>query len=68
MASRYLPDTNTASNIIKGTIPSVQRRLVKVPMAQLAISTVSEAELRCGVARQRDATQLATIVKESCSV
>ncbi len=56
MAIRYLLDTNTASYIIKGTIPSVQRRLVKVPMAQLAISTVSEAELRYGVTRLRDAT------------
>jgi tRNA(fMet)-specific endonuclease VapC len=64
VAIRYLLDTNTASYIIKGTTPTVQRRLVKVPMAQLAISTVSEAELRYGVARRRDATQLAMIVKE----
>jgi tRNA(fMet)-specific endonuclease VapC len=64
VAIRYLLDTNTASYIIKGTIPSVQRRLVKVPMAQLAISTVSEAELRYGVARRRDVTELGTIVKE----
>ncbi len=33
-------------------------------MAQLAISTVSEAELRYGVARRRDVAQLGTIVKE----
>jgi tRNA(fMet)-specific endonuclease VapC len=64
VAIRYLLDTNTASCIIKGTIPSVQRRLVKVPMAQLAISTVSEAELHYGMARRRDVTQLGTIVKE----
>jgi tRNA(fMet)-specific endonuclease VapC len=64
VAIRYLLDTNTASYIIKGTIPSVQRRLVKVPMAQLAISTVSEAQLRYGVARRRDVTELGTIVKE----
>lgn len=64
MPIRYLLDTNTASYIIKGAIPSVQRRLVKVPMAQLAISTVSEAELRYGVARRRDVSELGTIVKE----
>lgn len=64
MAIRYLLDTNTASYIIKGTISSVQRRLVKVPMAQLAISTVSEAELHYGVARRGDISQLGTIVKE----
>jgi tRNA(fMet)-specific endonuclease VapC len=61
---RYLLDTNTASYIIKGTVPSVQRRLAKVPMAQLAISTVTEGELRYGLARRRDAMQLQTIVHE----
>jgi tRNA(fMet)-specific endonuclease VapC len=64
VAIRYLLNTNTASYIIEGTIPSVQRPLVKVPMAQLAISTVSEAELPRGVARRRDVTELETIVKE----
>jgi len=64
VAIRYLLDTNTASYIIKDTIPSVRRRLMKVPMAQLAISTVSEGELHYGVARRRDATQLGMIVKE----
>jgi tRNA(fMet)-specific endonuclease VapC len=61
---RYLLDTNIASYIIKGTIPSVRRRLVKVPMAQLAISTVTEGELRYGVARRPEAAQLETIVNE----
>jgi tRNA(fMet)-specific endonuclease VapC len=64
MASRYLLDTNTASYIIKGNIPAVRHRLVRVPMAQLAISTVTEGELRYGVARRPDATQLQTIVSE----
>lgn len=64
MASRYLLDTNTASFIIKGNIPAVRHRLVKVPMAQVAISTVTEGELRYGVARRPGATQLQTIVSE----
>jgi tRNA(fMet)-specific endonuclease VapC len=68
VAIRYLLDTNTAGCIIKGSILSVQRRLVKVPTAQIAISTVSDAELRYGVASRRHATQMATIVKDSCSV
>jgi tRNA(fMet)-specific endonuclease VapC len=38
-------DTNTASYIIKGNVPSVRRRLLKVPMEQLAISAVTEGEL-----------------------
>ena len=64
MASRYLLDTNTASYIIKGNIPAVRQRLVKVPTAQVAISTVTEGELRYGVARRPDATHLQTIVDE----
>ncbi len=64
MASRYLLDTDTASYIIKGNIPAVRRRLVKVPMSQIAISTITEAELQYGVARRPDATRLRTIVSE----
>jgi tRNA(fMet)-specific endonuclease VapC len=48
---RYLLDTNIASCIIKGNSPAVDRRLVKVPMAQIAISAVTEGELRFGAAR-----------------
>ena len=64
MTSRYLLDTNIASYVIKGSIPAVRRRLVKVPMAQVAISAVTEGELRDGVARRPDATRLGTIVDE----
>ena len=64
MAARYLLDTNIASYIIKGNIPSVRRRLLRVPMAQVAISAVTESELRYGVARRPGATQLQKIVEE----
>jgi len=64
MANRYLLDTNTASYIIKGNVPAVRRRLLKVPITELAISTVTEGELRYGVARQPDATKLRLIVEE----
>lgn len=64
MASRYLLDTNTASYIIKGNIPAVRRRLLRVPMDQVAISAVTEGELCYGVARRPDATRLQSIVNE----
>jgi len=64
MAILYLLDTNTASYIIKGNIPAVRRRLLRVPMAQVAISSVTEGELRYGIARRPGATQLQTIVEE----
>jgi tRNA(fMet)-specific endonuclease VapC len=54
----YLLDTNTASFIIKGKPPRVRERLVSVPMEQVAISEVTEAELRFGVARRPEAIRL----------
>jgi len=64
MANQYLLDTNTASYVIKGNVPSVRHRLVQVPMAQVFISSVTEGELRYGVARRPGATKLQQIVEE----
>jgi tRNA(fMet)-specific endonuclease VapC len=64
MESRYLLDTNTASFIIKGNNPAVDRRLLKVPMAQLAISAVTEGELRFGAARLPQATRLHSLIED----
>jgi len=64
MSVRYLLDTNTASYVIKGNIPRVRERLLKVPMAQLAISAVTEAELLFGAGRKPEATQLKMAVGE----
>jgi len=61
---RYLLDTNTVSYILKGNVPRVRERLVKVPMAQVAISVITEAELRFGVARRPEATRLKIAVEE----
>ena len=60
----YLLDTNIASCIIKGNSPAVDRRLVKVPMAQLAISAVTEGELRFGAARLPHAARLHSMIEE----
>jgi|SRR5208337_1788849 len=64
MAVRYLLDTNTASYVIKGNFPRVRERLLKVPMAEVGISVVTEAELRFGVARRPEATTLKRVVEE----
>ena len=64
MAVRYLLDTNTASYLIKGNFPRVRERLLKVPMAEIGISVVTEAELRFGVARLPEAVKLRTVVEE----
>ena len=64
MAIRYLLDTNTASYIIRGNFPRVRERLLKVPMAEVGISVVTEAELRFGVARRPEAATLKRVVEE----
>jgi tRNA(fMet)-specific endonuclease VapC len=64
MPAHYLLDTNIASYIIKGNFPAVRRRLLRVPMAQVFISSITEAELLYGVARKSGATTLQRIVEE----
>ncbi len=50
--SGYLLDTNIASHIIKGDRPEILNRLVVLPMADIAVSAVTEAELAYGLARR----------------
>jgi tRNA(fMet)-specific endonuclease VapC len=64
MPVRYLLDTNMASYVIKGTFPRVRERLVKVAMADVGVSVITEAELRFGVARKPEAARLAAAVEE----
>jgi len=64
MAKRYLLDTNIASCIIKGNNPAVDRRLKKVAPAQLAISAVTEGELRFGAARLPHAARLHSLIED----
>src|ERR1700694_4871380 len=64
MPVRYFLDTNTVSYIIKGNRPRVRERLIRVPMAEVGISVITEAELLFGLARRPDATKLKTVVEE----
>jgi tRNA(fMet)-specific endonuclease VapC len=64
MKGPHLLDTSVASYIIKGNVPSVDRWLAKVPVADVFISTVTEAELRYGVARLPNAARLGTLVED----
>lgn len=61
---RYMLDTNTASYIIKGNPPAVRERLREVPMANICISAITQAELLLGVARKPDAMRLRDTVRE----
>ena len=60
---RYLLDTNIVSHLIKGH-PVVSQRIVKVPMASLGISVITEAELYYGLAKRPEAKRLHLVVEE----
>jgi tRNA(fMet)-specific endonuclease VapC len=60
----YLLDTNIASHIIKGDIPLVRDRLAKIPLHELAVSVVTQAELLYGVAKRGSRQGLAVRVAE----
>ena len=64
MAIRYLLDTNIASCIIKGNSPAVDRHLARVAMAELAISAVTEGELRFGAARLPHTARLHSLIED----
>jgi|SRR5208282_3500244 len=55
MSVRYLLDTNAASYLINKKSAAMDRRLSKVAVAELGISSVTEGELHYGVARKGSA-------------
>ena len=64
MPVQFLLDTNIASYVINGNFPRVRERLLKVPISDVGISVVTEAELRFGVARLQHAPKLRAAVDE----
>lgn len=64
MPVQFLLDTNIASYVIKGNLPHVRQRLLKVPVGQTGISVITEAELRFGVARLPQSIKLGIAVEE----
>ncbi len=63
MSRRYLLDTNAASAILRQQEP-VCTRAASVPLASLAISSVTAGELHYGIAKRPQATTLAKLVQE----
>lgn len=61
---RYMLDTNTASYVIKGHPVKVREYLLDVPMANVCLSAITEAELLRGVAKKPEAKRLPIAVKE----
>ena len=64
MNVRYLLDTNIASYAIKKRYPAVDQHLERIGEAQVAISAITEGELRFGLARQKEAHRLKAVTEE----
>jgi tRNA(fMet)-specific endonuclease VapC len=61
-------DTNIASHLIKGTVPTADRWMSAVPPESVFLSAVTEAELRYGLAKLPGATRLKTLVESFLTV
>jgi len=61
-APAFMLDTNIASFIIRGGTPTLMKRLQTHPVTSVCISTITEAELRYGLARKLGATALHSAV------
>ena len=64
MPVRYVLDTNIASYVIKRQFPHLREKLTRIPMPEVGISVISEAELRFGAARKPGASRLHRAVEE----
>ena len=60
----FMLDTNTVSYIIKNTYSSIKERLSSIPMSQICISAITEAELLRGVAKKPEAKHLPEAVNQ----
>lgn len=63
MTPRFLLDTDICGYAIKGGHSALDRRLRDVNPGQVAISAITRAELRFGVALRPEATRLAMLVE-----
>jgi tRNA(fMet)-specific endonuclease VapC len=63
MAVRFLLDTNTVSFLIRRSSASLTQRLRRTPATRVALSVVTEMELRYGLARN-PGLRIAPLVEE----
>jgi tRNA(fMet)-specific endonuclease VapC len=63
VATHYLLDTNTVSFHIRKSSPALRRRLRRVDASRVALSVVTEMELRYGLARSPK-LKIAALVEE----
>ncbi len=67
MAVRYLLDTDIASYIINDRYSKLREKLREVPISDVGVSVITEAELRFGLAHKPEVSHLAFIIEDFLS-
>ncbi len=62
MRDRYLLDTNVVSLALKGKSPRAVETLTKTPRARVAVSVITEMELRFGLAKHPAPERLGPVI------
>lgn len=63
ITNRYMLDTNAVSHFIQG-VDNIRKRIVSLPMSDLAISAITEGKLLFGLAKKTDVKRLSEVVHE----
>lgn len=64
---RFLLDTNVCIEMLRGSAPGVLRRLERCEVGQIAISTITLAELQHGVFKSSDPAGNLEVVMDFCA-
>lgn len=64
MTPRYLLDTNTVSYFVKGTYPALRANVTAKPLHLLALSAITEAELRYWIANRPQEARLRVLIDD----
>jgi len=58
MPARFMLDTNIVSYLLREQMPTLKLRFVRTPPAEVAVSTITEAEVQFGIAKKPGAAKL----------
>lgn len=58
MPARFLLDTNIVSYLLRDQNPTLKSKFLRTPPADIAVSTISEAEVQFGIAKKPGAAKL----------
>jgi tRNA(fMet)-specific endonuclease VapC len=64
---RFMLDTNVCVELLRGRAPGILRRLRRFAIDEIAISSITLAELQCGVAKSARPARHALLLAQFCA-